>query len=129
MAVGKLRRMVVDVNDLATGEAFWSAVTGLEVQYSGCTDAVQSQFSALGKKETGSILLQLVPERKTDLKNRAHIDLTVDDVPRAVEEVVALGGSAIRQPGFFPEGDPLIEWAVVADPFGNEFCMIRDFAD
>ena len=129
MAVGKLRRMVVDVNDLATGEAFWSAVTGLEVQFSGCTSAVQGQFFALGKIAAGSILLQLVPERKTDLKNRAHIDLTVDDVPRAVEEVIALGGSVIRKPGFFPEDDPGLEWAVVADPFGNEFCVIRDIAD
>ena len=125
MAVGTLRRMVVDVNDLATGEAFWSAVTGLEVRSS----AWQGQFSALGEKETGSILLQLVPERKTDLKNRAHIDLTVDDVSRAVEEVIALGGSVIRKPGFFPEDDPELEWAVVADPFGNEFCVIRDIAD
>jgi predicted enzyme related to lactoylglutathione lyase len=125
MAVGKLRRMVVDVNDLATGEAFWSAVTGMEVRFS----AWQGQFSGLGKKETGSILLQLVPERKTDLKNRAHIDLTVDDVPRAVEEVIALGGSVIREPGFFPEDDPALEWAVVADPFGNEFCVIRDIDD
>ncbi len=125
MAVGKLRRMVVDVNDLATGEAFWSAVTGLEVQFS----AWQGQFSGLGEKEAGSILLQLVPERKTDLKNRAHIDLTVDDVSRAVEEVIALGGSVIRTPGFFPDDDPELEWAVVADPFGNEFCVIRDIAD
>lgn len=125
MAVGKLRRMVVDVNDLATGEAFWSAVTGLEVEFSGW----QGQFSWLGVKHTGSILLQLVPERKTELKNRAHIDLTVDDVSRAVEEVIALGGSVIRTPGFFPEDDPALEWAVVADPFGNEFCVIRDIAD
>jgi hypothetical protein len=43
-----------------------------------------------------------------------------------VEEVLALGGSAIRKPGFFPEDVPEIEWAVVADPFGNEFCLIRD---
>jgi predicted enzyme related to lactoylglutathione lyase len=120
--------MVVDVNDLATGEAFWSAVTGLEVLFSGRTSAVQGQFSGLGEKEAGSILLQLVPERKTDLKNRAHIDLTVEDVSRAVEEVIALGGSVIRTPGFFPEDDPEIEWAVVADPFGNEFCVIRDIA-
>ena len=125
MAVGKLRRMVVDVNDLATGEAFWSAVTGLEVEFSGW----QGQFSWLGEKHTGSILLQLVPERKTELKNRVHIDLTVDDVPRAVAEVIALGGSVIRTPGFFPEDDPALEWAVVADPFGNEFCVIRDIAD
>ena len=34
----------------------------------------------------------------------------------------ALGVSAF----IFPETDPAIEWAVMADPFGNEFCVIRD---
>jgi predicted enzyme related to lactoylglutathione lyase len=125
LAVGTLRRFVVDVNDLTVGEAFWSAVTGLEVRFSG----FGNQFSGLGDKGNGSILLQLVPEAKGDFKNRAHIDLTVDDVSRAVADVIALGGSVIRQPGFFPEDAPELEWAVVADPFGNEFCVIRDLID
>src|SRR5687767_3386212 len=97
MAVGRLRRFVVDVNDLAIGEQFWSAVTGLPVDFSGV------QFSGLGSIETGSVLLQLVPERKTALKNRAHLDIGVDDVPGAVAEVVVLGGRLIRSPGVFPE--------------------------
>ncbi len=122
MAVGRLRRFVVDVNDLAVGEQFWSAVTGLPVDFS----AWQGQFSGLGSIETGSVLLQLVPERKTALKNRAHLDIGVDDVPGAVAEVVALGGRVIRSPGVFPEADPEVEWAVMADPFGNEFRLIRD---
>ena len=122
MAVGTLRRFVLDVNDLQVGERFWSAVTGLEVAFT----AWQGQFSGLGVKEKGSILLQLVPERKTALKNRGHLDLSVPDVPRAVAEVVVLGGSVVKPPGFFPEDDPELEWAVVADPFGNEFCLIRD---
>ncbi len=123
MAVGRLRRFVVDVNDLAVGEQFWSAVTGLPVDFSG------GQFSGLGSIETGSVLLQLVPERKTALKNRAHLDIGVDDVPGAVAEVVALGGRVIRSPGVFPEHDPEVEWAVVADPFGNEFCLVRDLEE
>lgn len=69
---------------------------------------------------------QLVPEAKTGLKNRAHPDLTVADVERAVAEVMALGGALIKPPGPFPETDPELEWAVMADPFGNEFCLIRD---
>ena len=129
MAVGRLRRFVVDVNDLAVGEQFWSAVTGLPVAYSGLTDPVQGQFSGLGEKFTGSVLLQLVPERKTALKNRAHLDIGVDDVPGAAAEVIALGGSVIRSPGVFPEHDPELEWAVVADPFGNEFCLVRDLEE
>ena len=126
MAVGRLRRFVVDVNDLAVGEQFWSAVTGLPVEFSGLRDRAQGQFSGLGSIATGSVLLQLVPERKTALKNRAHLDIGVDDVPGAVAEVVALGGSVVRSPGVFPEHAPAVEWAVVADPFGNEFCLVRD---
>jgi predicted enzyme related to lactoylglutathione lyase len=126
MAVGRLRRFVVDVNDLAVGEQFWSAVTGLPVDFSALRSGTQGQFSGLGSIETGSVLLQLVQERKTALKNRAHLDIGVDDVPGAVAEVVALGGRVIRSPGVFPEHDPELEWAVVADPFGNEFCLVRD---
>ena len=126
MAVGTLRRIVIDVNDLDVGERFWSALTGLPLRFSGTSDASQGQFSALGDIETGSILLQLVPEAKTALKNRAHPDLTVEDVERAVGEVIVLGGTLVRPPGRFPETDPVIEWAVMADPFGNEFCLIRD---
>jgi predicted enzyme related to lactoylglutathione lyase len=123
MAVGRLRRFVVDVNDLTVGEQFWSAVTGLPVDFSGV------HFSGLGSIETGSVLLQLVPERKTALKHRAHLDIGVDDVPKAVAEVVALGGSLLRSPGLFPEHEPEVEWAVMADPFGNEFCLVRDLEE
>ncbi len=126
MAVGTLRRIVIDVNDLDVGERFWSAVTGLPLRFSASSSTVQGQFSGLGDIETGSILLQLVPEAKTALKNRAHPDITVADVERAVGEVIVLGGTLVRPPGPFPETDPKIEWAVMADPFGNEFCLIRD---
>jgi len=32
----------------------------------------------------------------------------------------------VRPPGLFPAADPALEWAVMADPFGNEFCLIWD---
>ena len=122
VAVGVVRRFVMDVNDLDEGERFWSAVSGLPVDFSAWT----GQFSGLGDIETGSILLQLVPEKKTPTKNRAHLDFSVDDVGRAVEEVVALGGAVVKAPGRYPDDDPQLEWAVMADPFGNEFCLIHD---
>ena len=67
-----------------------------------------------------------MPEQKTALKNRAHIDLTVEDVDLAIDEVIALGGSLVRPKGIHAPDDPQVEWAVMADPFGNEFCLIRD---
>ncbi len=122
MAVGALRAIVVDVNDMEDSARFWSAVLGLEVQW----QAKGSQFLRIGAKGAGSVLLQLVPERKTALKNRAHIDLTVMDVARAVDEVVKLGGSLVRGTVLWPAADPLLEQAIVADPSGNEFCVIRE---
>ncbi len=121
MAVGTLRATVVDVNDLVEGERFWSSVLGLDVIF----HAWRGQFSRVGAAGPGSILLQLVPETKTALKNRVHIDVTVADVGRAVEEVVGLGGTLVRGPVRTPEVDPVLEHAVVADPFGNEFCVIK----
>ena len=122
MAVGTFRATVVDVNDLEDGERFWSSVLGLDVIF----HAWRGQFSRIGPAGPGSVLLQLVPESKTPLKNRCHIDVTVGDVHRAVEEVLSLGGSLVREPVPTPEADPILRHAVVADPFGNEFCVIQD---
>ena len=121
MGIGIMRTTVLDVNDLAVAEQFWCQVTGLALEFSGW----QGRFSRVGEEGPGSILLQLVSEPKT-AKNRAHLDFTVDDVARAVAEVARLGGTVVKPPGVFPEHEPRLEWAVVADPFGNEFCLIRD---
>ena len=122
MAVGTVRAFVIDVNDLEVGERFWSAVVGHDVKFSGWA----GQFSRIGAVGSNSILLQLVPEKKSAQKNRAHVDITVESIDKAIEEVIALGGSLVRPKGIHAPDDPQIEWAVMADPFGNEFCIIRD---
>jgi predicted enzyme related to lactoylglutathione lyase len=122
MAIGKLWCTVLDVNDLADAERFWAEVTGFRLRFSGWND----RFSSLGGDADEEILLQLVPETKT-VKNRAHLDFGVEDVLRAAEEVKALGGSVIQPLRSWPEADPGMEWVIAADPFGNEFCLIRIF--
>jgi hypothetical protein len=57
------------------------------------------------------IWVQPVPESKT-VKNRMHID-----VFGSTEELVALGATVLRRQ------DDEIEWDVLADPEGNEFCV------
>lgn len=73
-----------------------------------------------------SILLQLVPEEKTPVKNRVHLDITVQDIDLAVDQVIGLGGNLVRPKGTYGPDGPRLEWAIMADPFGNEFCIIRD---
>jgi hypothetical protein len=54
-----------------------------------------------------------VPETKS-VKNRMHLDLYGDPA-----ELRALGATLVRERG----GD--IEWHVMADPEGNEFCVFE----
>ncbi|KAB2339159.1 VOC family protein [Actinomadura rudentiformis] len=69
--------------------------------------------------ERPEILLQQVPEPKVT-KNRMHVDLRVDDMDAEIERVTALGARIVRGP-FVDEGWPT---TVMADPEGNEFCLI-----
>ena len=52
-----------------------------------------------------------VPERKT-IKNRMHFDVVGETWP-----LIAAGARMVR------EQDGEIEWSVLADPEGNEFCV------
>jgi predicted enzyme related to lactoylglutathione lyase len=126
MAIGKFRCIVMDVTDLKQGERFWSEVTGLPVRFSGVGHP--TRFSRLGDIATRSILLQEVTARRAQPVNNVHLDLTVEDVDVAVEQSLALGATLSREKRSYPldSPTPYLEWAVMKDPFGNAFCLIRD---
>ncbi|PSK66254.1 hypothetical protein B0E53_01789 [Micromonospora sp. MH33] len=71
------------------------------------------------------LYFQRVPEPKT-VKNRVHICLE-PDVPRdrEVERVLALGATVVADRRE-PDGSG---WVVLADPEGNEFCVLRSDAE
>jgi catechol 2,3-dioxygenase-like lactoylglutathione lyase family enzyme len=116
----------MNVTDLQRGEQFWREVTGLPLQFSGV--GYPTRYSRLGDITTQSILLQLVREDRPPPTNNAHLDLTVQDVDVAVEQALALGATLFREKGSYPIGSPTpyLEWAVLLDPFGNKFCVIKD---
>ena len=67
------------------------------------------------------ILLQQVPEAKSG-KNRLHLDLRTTDLTAEAERVVALGARQLT-------GTPVTgvgwRWHILADPDGNEFCVLQ----
>ena len=67
-----------------------------------------------------SLLFAKVPESKT-VKNRLHIDVSPKDreQPEEVERILALGARRVD----IGQGD--VSWVVMADPEGNEFCVLR----
>lgn len=126
MAIGRFRCIVMNVTDLERGERFWTAVTGLRVRFSAV--GFPTRYSRLGDITAQSILLQLVPTDNPPPTNNAHLDLTVEDVDVAVQQALELGATLFREKGTYPldSPNPYLEWAVMTDPFGNAFCLIKD---
>ena len=113
-SVGTLYAITMDVNDLETCARFWSQVLGVDILYQ------NDKYLRLGKKgERPTLLLQKVPEPHK-VKNRVHIDLDVSDLDAAVSRVQELGGNKLRELNEYG-----IQWAVMADPDGNEFCLVK----
>jgi hypothetical protein len=65
-------------------------------------------------------ILFLAVDDAKESKNRLHIDLRPDDQAAEVERLIALGASRVD----VGQGD--VSWVVLADPEGNEFCVLQD---
>ena len=65
------------------------------------------------------VLFQLVPEPKT-VKNRVHLDIHVGAERREAEvaRLIGIGATELWRGAQGP-----FEWATLADPQGNEFCV------
>jgi len=64
-----------------------------------------------------TLLFGAVPEGKT-VKNRLHLDFVPDDQAAEVERLIAKGASRADI------GQVDVPWVVLADPEGNEFCVL-----
>jgi len=64
------------------------------------------------------LLFASVPEPKS-VKNRLHLDLRPDDQSAEVARLVSMGAHHVD----VGQGD--VSWTVLADPEGNEFCVLR----
>jgi predicted enzyme related to lactoylglutathione lyase len=120
-AIGRFRWLVIDTVDPDRIAPFWCALLGVEE--AGWFDAT---FLCLTDDEGRAppVAFQRVPEAKA-VKNRLHVDLSVDDLDDAAGRIEALGGRAISEirevQGY--------RWRVMADPEGNEFCITPKAVD
>lgn len=73
-------------------------------------------------RKTGfpDILFLKVPDEKV-VKNRLHMDLRPDDQAAEVERLEKLGARRIE---IGQSAYPETTWVVMADPEGNEFCVL-----
>ncbi len=110
----------IDSTDPSRVATFWQEALGWRRTYDS-PDEIALEPPA-GSPEDGvspDILVLRVPEEKS-VKNRLHIDLRPDDQAAEVTRLETLGARRVS----VGQGDDAT-WVVLADPGGNEFCVLR----
>ncbi|MGH9298080.1 MAG: VOC family protein [Acidimicrobiales bacterium] len=109
----------VDATDPSGLASFWEGVLGWRRTSADDEEVVLEPPE--GSPEDGvapDLLFLKVPEAKS-VKNRLHIDLRPADQAAEVARVESLGASRVDI------GQGEVTWVVLADPEGNEFCVLK----
>ena len=118
----KLNHQVVvfDAADLAAESSFWAEVLG------GTVDA-EDDWHMVFVDGAPRVAVQLAtnhvpPEWPDGTPQQIHIDLWVDDLNAAHEEVMALGATVLKAAEQVPP-EARDNYQVYADPAGHPFCL------
>jgi catechol 2,3-dioxygenase-like lactoylglutathione lyase family enzyme len=115
----RIQCLCIDSPHPAKSAGFWAAALGWRL-----TDGTEDQVALeppAGSPEDGvapDLLFLKVPEGKA-VKNRLHLDLRPKDQAAEVARLEALGAHRVDV------GQGEVSWVVLADPDGNEFCVLK----
>lgn len=110
----RLTEIVIDCRDPRRLGEFWAAVLGYEITLEEGDDVEIS-----GSPGHPRLLFVRVPEDKA-VKNRLHLDVNAVEVQKDAElqRLLELGATPVD----IGQGEQT--WTVLADPEGNEFCLL-----
>jgi hypothetical protein len=110
----RFHEVVIDCADPRSLARFWAGFTGYEL------GGEDDDWASIRSADRSVIIgFQRVPEPKT-VKNRVHVDFSAVDEEATAREIEAMG--ATRR---WVSEDPEDPFVVLADPEGNEFCIVR----
>jgi catechol 2,3-dioxygenase-like lactoylglutathione lyase family enzyme len=122
----RISHTTVDARDAYAQALWWSQVLDMREDPDDPNEPGHEECMLYGDDGTTPVLFLEVPEGK-QVKNRIHFDLRPTDRTRdeEIERVLALGATEVDD---LRTGDGL-GWMVLADPEGNEFCILRSDAE
>ena len=116
----RIQCVTVDSRDPAAIARFWASALGWRVTFEEADEvAVEPPEGTSGAVPYPDLLFIRVPDDKR-VKNRLHLDLRPDD---QASEVARLEGMGAQRVDIGQSAD--VSWVVMADPEGNEFCVLR----
>ena len=110
----RIYTVTVDCHDPKRLAEFWKEALGYKIGYD------EGNEVAIEKPDDDTapaILFLTVPDQKV-VKNRLHFDLAPHDQKAEVERLKKLGAKEVDI------GQRDVSWVVMADPEGNEFCIL-----
>ena len=113
----RLHHIVIDAHDLPGLARFWTRALGWQV----LSEWENEIVIGTGPNAPVGMCFMPVTELKT-VKNRVHLDLTSSaaDRDQEIDRLIALGARRVDIGQTGAES-----WTVLADPEGNEFCVVR----
>jgi hypothetical protein len=117
----RLYSVVIDTLDVGASARWWSDAVGWPITYEADDEVVVEPEGNEGPEAVPALVFVSVPEPKT-AKNRIHLDLGADsevEQQAIVDRLVAAGAT----PADVGQG-PDVPWVVLADPDGNELCVL-----
>lgn len=110
-----LGEVVINVNDLERGLAFWMAALNYEV----ADRSDQIVILRDPRRDWVRVSVQLTDQPKSGL-NRVHLDLYSDEPTTEIARLEKLGAKRLNW-----NYAPGARFTVLADPDGNEFCIVE----
>jgi predicted enzyme related to lactoylglutathione lyase len=119
----KLQCITVDAHDPHALAAFWAEALGWKVGEDVNDVEVWIERELGDPNNTGFpdiLFLKNLDPKKS--KNRLHLDFRPNDQAAEVARLEKLGAKKID---IGQSAEPTCTWVVMADPEGNEFCVLR----
>jgi hypothetical protein len=115
----RIQCVVVDAHECGVLARFWSSVLGWRITYESDHEwAIEPPEGGPEVDVAPDILFVKVPDEKI-VKNRLHFDLRPKDQDAEVGRFLELGATHADI------GQRDVGWVVLADPEGNEFCVLQ----
>ncbi len=118
----------VDCSDAYALSTWWKKVLGYVDVADDPNEPGHEECMILDPGSGHHLLFIEVPDAKPG-KNRLHLDLRPRDVTREIEleRLLAIGATVVADHrGIYGPGTG---WVTLADPEGNEFCLLRSRAE
>ena len=112
--------MVVDTPDPGRLATFWEAALGWRRTHDTAAEVALEPPAGSPEDGISPDLLFVRVDEPTAGKNRLHLDLRPQDQPAALSRLLDLGATHVDI-GQTTDAS----WVVLADPDGNEFCLLR----